>query len=484
MSLDELTSWLPGSRANPSAMRVNAVARLMLDGYGRTYTESFNAHGQLGFFLRTFLDCSRWDLLPFSMTWEVRRAIPKFPTSPSMKRGHLYFLLTRSGRRTRGNGCSSSDTGLTQTTMEMWPTPVTGNGKDQCSFRPDGSPYPGRVASPQLTDAVRMIGNHWPTPDARDSQPGGMAAELRRLERYSTIGLEAAAKLWATPSASDGMGGRVHGGEMTPTGIRPDGSKVQVSLNEQVTRMWPTPRADGFDAGGHPGAVDSLHQAAKLAEANPTDDPTMWPTPRVAVNRASRAAMTRDGHWSAPGLEQAVELSEGILPPEFDTVDELNSTARRLWPTPQTRDYRSPDAPDSPRAIRKREQGWSTDLNDAAAMWQTPMTSDANGVREYDGKRGVGLNTQAAQWSTPTAQDGKNGSLPPSQVDRDTLPGDMIRDGSSGKLNPAWVSQLMGFPDGWLDIPDGPPVRANPNTRGKRRAPSRPVTRRRTGQPS
>lgn len=37
----------------------------------------------------------------------------------------------------------------------------------------------------------------------------------------------------------------------------------------------------------------------------------------------------------------------------------------------------------------------------------------------------------------------------------------------SGRLNPAWVEALMGFPPGWTD---GPQVPANSNTRGNRRA--------------
>ena len=31
---------------------------------------------------------------------------------------------------------------------------------------------------------------------------------------------------------------------------------------------------------------------------------------------------------------------------------------------------------------------------------------------------------------------------------------DQARETAAGTLNPAWVTQLMGFPDGWLDLPD------------------------------
>jgi hypothetical protein len=47
------------------------------------------------------------------------------------------------------------------------------------------------------------------------------------------------------------------------------------------------------------------------------------------------------------------------------------------------------------------------------AAWSTPITSNANGPRRHDGKRGVGLNTEVtlASWPTPVARDHKTGGL-------------------------------------------------------------------------
>lgn len=86
------------------------------------------------------------------------------------------------------------------------------------------------------------------------------------------------------------------------------------------------------------------------------------------------------------------------------------------------------------------------------------------------------LHVIAALWPTPAAQDAKNATLPPSQIDRDTLPGAILRErqmwptpraGSDvmcggtghwqmlqgteletgrGNLNPQWVEWLMGYP--------------------------------------
>ena len=55
---------------------------------------------------------------------------------------------------------------------------------------------------------------------------------------------------------------------------------------------------------------------------------------------------------------------------------------------------------------------------------------------------------------TPTTNDAKNSSLPPSQADRDSLPGQMLRDdsiptGAATYLHPSFVEEMMGFPVGW-----------------------------------
>lgn len=53
--------------------------------------------------------------------------------------------------------------------------------------------------------------------------------------------------------------------------------------------------------------------------------------------------------------------------------------------------------------------------------------------------------------ATPAAQDAKNSTLPVSQT-RDTVVGQMIREGESGSLSPDWVEWLMGWPIGWTNL--------------------------------
>ena len=55
---------------------------------------------------------------------------------------------------------------------------------------------------------------------------------------------------------------------------------------------------------------------------------------------------------------------------------------------------------------------------------------------------------------TPTVNDSKNSTLPPSQQERDNLPGYLLRSdsvptGAATYLNPSFVEEMMGFPVGW-----------------------------------
>src|SRR5690606_7463573 len=112
----------------------------------------------------------------------------------------------------------------------------------------------------------------------------------------------------------------------------------------------------------------------------------------------------------------------------------------------------------APSAPRTEEREFSS--------WPTPHANCHTGAGTH-GDGGPNLQTAVKMWPTPAAQDGKNATLPPSQKNRDTIPGAVIRTGENGQLNPAWVETLMGFPIGWTE-PDGPPLSGNHSTTGSR----------------
>lgn len=61
-------------------------------------------------------------------------------------------------------------------------------------------------------------------------------------------------------------------------------------------------------------------------------------------------------------------------------------------------------------------------------MWPTPTSREGTGPGHPDSKKGSpNLRTVAQMWPTPCAQDGKNSTLPPSQQERDTIPGALMR---------------------------------------------------------
>jgi len=133
--------------------------------------------------------------------------------------------------------------------------------------------------------------------------------------------------------------------------------------------------------------------------------------------------------WKASATPRG-RLLFRLVPSMPDTDGtEFGSSQDSLWSTPQARDFRSGDDPNGIRATRKREQGWSQNLNDQVKMWPTPRACEA-------------MET----------------SLPPSRVnnhDKCTLSQSMHHPHfvsgetkANGSLNPAWVEWLMGYPIG------------------------------------
>ena len=121
------------------------------------------------------------------------------------------------------------------------------------------------------------------------------------------------------------------------------------------------------------------------------------------------------------------------------------------------------DVPTQTVCGNNNRKGLSQKSGDGLATWAkrkmmpTPTTSTggSNNNSKAVTERGHGTNLVGAVklWPTPAAQDGKNSTLPPSQRERDTIPGAIIRSGISpgGQLNPQWVEWLMGWPQGWTE---------------------------------
>lgn len=104
-----------------------------------------------------------------------------------------------------------------------------------------------------------------------------------------------------------------------------------------------------------------------------------------------------------------------------------------------------------------------------SGFWATPTTMDSLPPKSPEAlqreatiarpgrKKPANLRDQVSNmqnWPTPTVNDSKNSTLPPSQLNRDNIPGALLRTGEQpgGLLNPAWVEWLIGWPIGWTDL--------------------------------
>lgn len=103
----------------------------------------------------------------------------------------------------------------------------------------------------------------------------------------------------------------------------------------------------------------------------------------------------------------------------------IEQVAQRMWPTPRA--------------------GKTTDENEEA--WR---------ARQARGDVATPpLALAVKMWPRPTTQDSANNGGP-SQMERNTPPLNAAVQAPEGmKLSAAWVTRLMGYPDGWLDL-DGP----------------------------
>lgn len=225
-------------------------------------------------------------------------------------------------------------------------------------------------------------------------------------------------------------------------GNGPDGNEFSV-----VARAWSSPRSeDGESCGNHPEATDSLTGAID-----------QWQTPAVE-DFASRKQVGETERQ--PLLEgQAAQWS---TPAERDyrTPNSAASLARRTGNANRTQQLVNqvehefpcslPDPPTPPAGAGCLNAG-----QDSRPLWTTPSESTAiQGHNEPDGHRGQTLvgQSRGQQWSYRSGE-----SVP--------------KVGSERRLNPLFVTWLMGLPPAWntVTMPCGQPEMASFREQWRRR---------------
>ena len=186
----------------------------------------------------------------------------------------------------------------------------------------------------------------------------------------------------------------------------------------------------------------------------------MLPTPRameVVEDPQRFIERNADRHNSMPNLQSMAAF--GMLPtpteriykgygtalrkdtgkPRLDALDSL--AALNMLPTPTARDEKNPSSPNGARIARKRELGYTIELNDLAAMGNLPTPS----AREWKGRTNPGIVKEGSGCVY--------GETLPDTIGRLMKDSSPKTDGGTFRLSPLFTEEMMGFPLGWTTFP-------------------------------
>lgn len=183
----------------------------------------------------------------------------------------------------------------------------------------------------------------------------------------------------------------------------------------------------------------SSKQSGKTLKSSGIDPSQLLYQLAVSVPRTDDTGYS---FWGTPSAADAVGSHGGGQGKSLRT--DIANWKKGLWPTPRANDaVKRGNITDDPR----------NGLPGAVRLWPTPRAGDGNhgGPNSRDSRGNPALSGVVHLWPTPAAQDAKNATLPPSQFERDTVPGAVMRQGHQGQLNPEWMEALMNFPIGWTD---------------------------------
>jgi len=170
----------------------------------------------------------------------------------------------------------------------------------------------------------------------------------------------------------------------------------------------------------------------------------LWPTADASEGNGGRTAR--------PGCSPTGQSRDGIKV----TVN-LNAAVTMQFPTPNAHDAeRGAEC----RATKAKRNAGGVNLREAC-NWPTPRSEDSEQTGAHETPDTL---TSAGRWFSPQSRDWKDsgptqGKRKSPNIGTQVHAGQCRQDQGSmngkrrGSLNPAWVSQLMGYPDGWLDLP-------------------------------
>ncbi len=205
----------------------------------------------------------------------------------------------------------------------------------------------------------------------------------------------------------------------------------------------------------------SLSLRNRLARATSGNECSSWPTAQ-ASDGEKMSHPRRDGDrtltseaktWSTPKANEYTSQSDAAVAKGFKPT--LHDQSRQ-WPTPNV----PTRGPELSKAHRPDAGG--IDLQSTAMIWQTPSARDqeGSGFRGGDRSDEAKLGGQAKLWGTPAAhqrshsqREVDHGIQLANQACSHTAPaptGEQSQNTSGRRLNPAFVSWLMGAPWWWM----------------------------------
>jgi hypothetical protein len=243
------TLFAEDSLVSRSPTRENSLPKTTPAISGLKCLELSGSSGPLGLLEKMLLGSSAWAWTKYSLTWKPK-ATPQ---------GRLIFQLARLAPRT-----SDNESGLLHT-----PTAKANQTSPSMVDRGQGN----WVSSLGGAKPHHMV----PTPTTMDHierKSTNLTPSTGKLnyETNKSVSLDRWARMWPTPDASMGTGGRTFKeGTVSPTGVDlRTGRKRSVPLNAAV-KMWQTPMVDDARGGGSMKSRHiKLHQQVKMW---PTTDP-------------------------------------------------------------------------------------------------------------------------------------------------------------------------------------------------------------------
>jgi hypothetical protein len=198
--------------------------------------------------------------------------------------------------------------------------------------------------------------------------------------------------------------------------------------------LWRTQLAVDFSRGpaGEAGIMKRIGKGKNIRLQDQVNHPALFRTPDAGCSRGAQ-----------PKERFAESVKEGRLLT-------LNDQVAHLFPTPKSTDTdkgtRSLEG-----SLKEAERGHGIDPPSHVQIFPTPTIHGNYNRKGASQESGDGLETFVKLYPTPTCNDAKNSNAP-SQRKENGRHSDALNVAAGGSLNPGWVSALMGFPPGWLDV--------------------------------